>query len=33
MNVIVTKDYVGDEIDESRRRAQSAGLKGGPNQF
>jgi hypothetical protein len=28
----VTKLYVDGEIDESRRRAQSTGLKGRPNQ-
>jgi hypothetical protein len=33
MNEIVTKVYVDDEIDESRRRAQSTGLKGRPNQL
>ena len=33
MNEIVTKVYVGGEIDESCRRAQSTGLKGRPNQL
>ena len=33
MNEIVTKVNVDDEIDESRRRTQSAGLKGRPNQL